>query len=74
MTEIFDRIKALAKDSIDEHRQQDDENNADDFLSSYLTAIKETTDVNSSFYGTRGEQSLIANVLDLFLAGGWTFI
>ena len=40
-----------------------------DFVDVYLKEIAKTTDQSSSFFGSRGEESLIAVLLDLFLAG-----
>jgi len=40
-----------------------------DFISTYLDEVQKTNDTKSSFHGKRGEESLIASCLDLFLAG-----
>ena len=40
-----------------------------DFVDVYLKEIHKTSNKSSSFYGQKGEDSLIAVLLDLFLAG-----
>ena len=35
----------------------------------YLSEISKTSNIKSSFYGKRGEESLISTMTDLFLAG-----
>ncbi len=40
-----------------------------DFVDVYLKEVSNSTNPDSSFYGKRGEESLIAVLLDLFLAG-----
>ena len=40
-----------------------------DFVDVYLKEISKTKDPSSSFFGKRGEESLVAVLLDLFLAG-----
>jgi len=40
-----------------------------DFVDVYLNEIENTKDMKSSFFGQMGEDSLVAVLLDLFLAG-----
>ena len=40
-----------------------------DYLDSYLGEIKKCKDPKSSFFKTRGEESLLASLMDLFLGG-----
>ena len=68
-TDFFTDIKNLVGKPIADHKPQLDPDNPRDFIDIYLTHIQEENDPNSSFYGKRGEESLICNLLDLFLAG-----
>eukprot|EP00093_Oithona_nana_P007338 07338.XXX_25634_23310_1 [CDS] Oithona nana genome sequencing. len=70
--DLFDDIKKLVADPIAAHKPQLDIDNPRDFIDVYLGHIQSQTDSNSSFYGSRGEESLICNLLDLFLAGAET--
>ena len=67
--DLFDDIKKLVADPIAAHKPQLDIDNPRDFIDVYLGHVQSQTDSNSSFYGSRGEESLICNLLDLFLAG-----
>ncbi|OXA48871.1 methyl farnesoate epoxidase [Folsomia candida] len=49
-----------------------DSQEAEDFTDVYIKEIKETTDKESSFYQNRGEETLMATLLDLFVAGAET--
>ena len=66
---LFSEIKKLIRPFIDEHMETVDHDSPRDYMDIYLTNIQNTTDPNSSFHGKRGKESLIASILDLFLAG-----
>ena len=58
-----------------EHEQTFDENSPRDFLDAYIAERKRAdneNDVNSSFYGARGNQNYLKTLFDLFLAGSET--
>ena len=68
--DLFDDIKnIIIAPSMDEHKKSMDSENPRDFMDVYLTQVKNTSDTNSSFHGKKGEESLIATMIDLFLAG-----
>ena len=68
--DLFDDIKnIIIAPSMDEHKKSMDSENPRDFMDVYLTQVKNTNDTNSSFHGKKGEESLIATMIDLFLAG-----
>ena len=69
---LFNEIKKLILPFIDDHMETVDHDSPRDYMDIYLTNILNTTDPNSSFYGKRGKESLIASILDLFLAGSET--
>ena len=62
---LEDLINPYVKTHKDNH--DDDENK--DFMDSYLKEILRCQDKTSSFYGKRGEESLMASIMDLFLGG-----
>ena len=74
INDLFDSIKELVGAPIAAHKPQLDIDNPRDFIDVYLGHIQSQTDTNSSFYGARGEESLICNLLDLFLAGEILFL
>ncbi|XP_035706095.1 farnesoate epoxidase isoform X2 [Folsomia candida] len=43
-----------------------------DFIDVYINEIKTTGDAHSSFYGKRGEETMVGTLLDLFVAGAET--
>ena len=68
--DLFDDIKnVIVAPSMNEHKKSMDSENPRDFMDVYLTQVKNTSDPNSSFHGKKGEESLIATMIDLFLAG-----
>ena len=67
--EIANDIKGLVVPNIQHHRSTMDPDHPRDFMDAYLQEINQTRDPHSSFYGRRGEESLIATIMDLFLAG-----
>ena len=70
--ELFDDIKKIIViPAINEHKESLDSENPRDFMDVYLSQVESTKDPNSSFHGTRGEESLIASLIDLFLAGNY---
>ena len=69
ISDLFDDIKKLVAAPIATHKPQLDIDNPRDFIDVYLGHVQSQTDSNSSFYGSRGEESLICNLVDLFLAG-----
>ena len=67
---LFDDIKnVIVAPAMNEHKKSMDSENPRDFMDVYLTQVKNTSDPNSSFHGKKGEESLIATMIDLFLAG-----
>lgn len=66
---LFDEINEIVQPYISNHQENFDPNDPKDFMDVYLNEISSTNDVNSSFYGKRGEESLISTMTDLFLAG-----
>ena len=69
VSEVFTAIKDLVNDVLERHKSNIDPSNPQDFMDIYINEINKTKDTSSSFYGKRGEESLIASMLDLFLAG-----
>ena len=69
VSEVFTAIKDLVNDVLEGHKSNIDPSNPQDFMDIYINEINKTKDTSSSFYGKRGEESLIASMLDLFLAG-----
>ena len=68
--DLFDDIKnVIVAPAMNEHKKSMDSENPRDFMDVYLTQVKNTCDPNSSFHGKKGEESLIATMIDLFLAG-----
>ena len=65
-------VMRLIDESIKEHERTLDINEPRDFIDSYLTEVKKTTDTMSSFYGEDGIRNLRHLLLDLFLAGSET--
>ncbi len=63
--DIFDLVRVHLKD----HKESLDPDNPRDFMDTYLTEIGKTNDATSSFYKKKGEESLLAVMGDLFLAG-----
>ena len=68
---LFDEINEIVQPYISNHQENFDPNDPKDFMDVYLNEISSTNDVNSSFYGKRGEESLISTMFDLFIAGKW---
>jgi cytochrome P450 len=65
----------LVMETINEHRAElskDLEASPRDFIDAYLVEIGKTQDTQSSFYGSFGEKSLVAVVVDMFQAGSLT--
>ena len=72
--ELFDDIKKIIViPAINEHKDSLDSENPRDFMDVYLSQVESTKDQNSSFHGKRGEESLIASLIDLFLAGKYIY-
>ena len=73
--ELFDDIKSIIViPAINEHKESLDSENPRDFMDVYLSQVENTKDPNSSFHGKRGEESLIASLIDLFLAGKYAHL
>lgn len=68
MADLFNDIKDLVRKALEEHKLMLDSDHPRDFMEVYLAEIGKSQP-NSSFHGKRGEESLIATMLDLFLAG-----
>jgi len=67
---MVDAISKLTNEHIEKHKKNSSDDKEDkDFVDFYLDQVKNTTDPTSSFYGHAGETSLVATMLDLFLAG-----
>ena len=69
---VTNEIKDMVIPYIKEHQTQQEETAGEsaDYISEYLREIKKNSgDASSSFHGTRGEESLVSSMLDLFLAG-----
>lgn len=69
MRDLFGGVKDIINKAITKHKEDLDLDNPRDFMDIYLGKVQETQDQNSSFFGQRGEDSLVAGMLDLFLAG-----
>jgi cytochrome P450 family 2 subfamily J len=66
-------MKLLMEEQVAEHEATIDYNAAPrDFIDTVLVEMRRTTRTDSSFYGTRGQDNLVANLLDLFAAGSET--
>ncbi len=72
--DIFQDIFALVRIHLNDHKEVLDQDNPKDFMDVYLTEMGRTTDPTSSFYGQRGEESLMATMADLFLAGKLSYL
>lgn len=65
---VIKEIKDMVIPYIKEHQKQKEDNG--DYITDYLQEIKRHSgDSSSSFHGTRGEESLVSSMMDLFLAG-----
>jgi cytochrome P450 family 2 subfamily F len=63
-------LRELMKDKVDQHLQTIDYNaEPRDFIDQMLGEIQKTKDEQSSFYGAKGRENLISNLVDLFQAG-----
>jgi cytochrome P450 family 2 subfamily AA/AD len=71
---LFSDIGSLVKTHITEHKKSLDPDQPRDFMDSFLIEVAKTKDSKSSFFGQRGEESLISTLTDLFLAGKESFI
>nr|AKH03512.1 cytochrome P450 3075B1 [Paracyclopina nana] len=69
---LFDDLIDLIKPRLDQHKAHRDPHQPRDFMDAFLAEIERTEDRQSSFYGKRGEESMIATMIDLFLAGAET--
>ena len=69
VSNFFEDVRQLVGKPIASHKATIDIVNPRDFIDVYLRQIQNQSDPNSSFYSQRGEESLICNLLDLFLAG-----
>ena len=75
-------ILVLVEEQVVKHNQARDGDNARDMMDLFLNEIQNTTDPNSSFYGSRGHYAMINDHIELFLAGmettstslAWTFL
>ena len=66
---VFDQTENLIRPYINEHKASLNPNELRDFMDAYLNEVSKTGDKKSSFFGKRGEESLIATITDLFFAG-----
>ena len=66
-----DAVRDMLEKTIESHRENLDENDPKDFIDMMLIEMK-TEDQSSSFYGSKGEESLLENLFDLFAAGSDT--
>ena len=82
LEELMGGITAIIEEQIKEHQKTRDPDNVRDMMDLFLNEIENTTDTNSSFYGTRGYYAMINDHIDLFIAGMettstsllWTFL
>ena len=74
VSDFFNDVRNLVAKPIADHKPQLDPDHPRDFIDVYLGQIQSQNDPSSSFHGERGEESLICNLLDLFLAGLYFFI
>nr|APH81384.1 cytochrome P450 CYP3075C1 [Tigriopus kingsejongensis] len=68
-TNFVGNVLDLVNPYIEEHVKTFDSNHMRDFLDVYLAHIGSTQDPSSSFYGSRGMDSLQNVLLELFVAG-----
>ena len=61
----------MLQETITCHKENFDENDPKDFIDMMLIEMK-TDDPSSTFYGSKGEESLLENLFDLFAAGSET--
>ena len=66
---LFDQTENLIRPYINEHKASLNPNELRDFMDAYLNEVSKTSDKKSSFFGKRGEESLISTITDLFFAG-----
>nr|AKH03513.1 cytochrome P450 3075B2 [Paracyclopina nana] len=70
MKDLFTDIKDLVGKALVDHKKTYDPDHPRDFMDMYLAEIDKSSNApDSSFHGTRGEESLVSTMLDLFLAG-----
>ena len=82
LEEVFRGISDMIEEQVVKHKDTRDNDNARDMMDLFLNEIENTTDPNSSFYGSRGYYAMVNDHIDLFLAGmettstslGWTFL
>nr|AKH03507.1 cytochrome P450 3075A1 [Paracyclopina nana] len=67
--QTFKTVFSFIQPYVDEHKKTLDEENVRDFMDLFLLEIRKTTDPMSSFYGKRGENALINDLMDMFIAG-----
>lgn len=70
--ETRDRIQALVRGYIEEHKRTFDPDVTRDLLDALLAQWMKTNDPNSSFYRDEGELNILLDLTDLFLAGAET--
>ena len=82
LEELLASIGSMVEKQVEDHRKTRDKDNARDMMDLFLNEIENTTDSNSSFYGTKGHYAMVNDHIDLFLAGmettstslNWTFL
>ena len=82
LEELLNGISDMVEEQVVKHNQARDGDNARDMMDLFLNEIQNTTDPNSSFYGSRGHYAMINDHIELFLAGmettstslAWTFL
>ena len=82
LEEVMNGIASMVEKQIQEHQNTRERDNVRDMMDLFLNEIENTTDPNSSFYGTKGHYAMVNDHIDLFLAGmettstslNWTFL
>ena len=65
-------MREITSESIQRHKDSYQEEHQRDFIDCYLKKMKETDDLDSSFYNENGEGNLQRTLMDLFGAGSET--
>ena len=70
--EVFAMIRDFLSNTIEEHSGAVNEENPKDFIEAFIAEISNTTDLDSSFYGSYGKKNLLETLVDLLVAGSET--
>nr|APH81374.1 cytochrome P450 CYP3031A1 [Tigriopus kingsejongensis] len=70
--QIMQNVKDFLDSVVQEHRKTFDPYHIRDFIDAYLLEMEKTTDVDSSFCKTNGDEMILQTLIDLFFAGSET--